>query len=91
LERRALSFENETVLFEEPKRTAELAVLVVPQGTETTWCCESVSWWNERIMLEERMLVSAMKNMKLRKLRPNERVNRPSRERKIGWNRRFGG
>jgi hypothetical protein len=44
LERRALSFENETVLFEEPKRIAELAVLVVPQGTETAWCCKSVSW-----------------------------------------------
>ena len=69
---RALSFENETVLFEEPKRTAELAVLVVPQGTETAWSCESVSWWNEKPEPEERMLISAVRNMKLRKLRPNE-------------------
>ena len=63
----------------------------MPQGTEAEWCCESVSWWNERIRPEERMLNLAVKNMKLRPLRPNERVNRASRERKIGWNRRFGG
>jgi len=79
LEVRALNPENKSVLFEELKRTAELAVLVVPQGTETAWCCESLSWWNERPRPEERMLISAVKNMKSRKLRPNERVNRPSR------------
>jgi len=72
LEVRALNHENETVLFEEPKRTTELAVLVVPQGTEAEWCCESVSWWNEKPELEERMLISAVKSKKLRKLRPNE-------------------
>jgi len=27
--------ESETVLFEEPKRNAELAAMIVPQGTET--------------------------------------------------------
>jgi len=91
LEVRALNPEYKTVLFEEPKRTAELAVLVVPQGTETAWCCESISWWNGKPKLEERMLNLVVKNMKLRKLRPNERVNRPSRERKTGWNRRIGG
>jgi len=72
LEVRALNPENKSVLFEELKRTAELAVMVVPQGTETVWCCESLSWWNGKPRLEERMLNLAVKNMKLRKLRPNE-------------------
>ena len=69
---RALNPENETVLFQELKRNAELAMLVVPQGTEIAWWCGSLSWWNEKLRLEERMLISAMGNMKLRKLRPNE-------------------
>jgi len=60
------------VLFEEPKRAVELAVLVVPQGTEAEWCCGNISWWNEKPRLEERMLISAVKSKKLRKLRPNE-------------------
>ena len=59
-----MSFENETVLFYEPERTAELAVLVVPQGTEAEWCCGNISWWNGRTKLEERMLVQAISDRK---------------------------
>jgi len=78
LEVRALNPEYKTVLFEELKRIAELAVLVVPQGTENLWCCGSVSWWNEKIALEERMLVQAISDRRPEYCGLTKAVNRPN-------------